>query len=187
MSTTTPSNQSAFEKWHQTKQTELQQYLMNRRIFDTDIAGEWLWIIPQRAMLGRVWPKHNSAHKLWVITGVVPTDHAEGRVANSPATPGAISPSSGKWKPHDWAKARRLTRSMDRWTGRRWRATSPIGPSGSMNWSGMTAAGRPRVSHNLVSITPEHRLEVPNVPRRQAPASGTAVQRTYFDLLNIAT
>ena len=46
-------------------------------MFDTDITGEWLWIIPHRAMLGRVWPKHGASPKLWIITGVVPTDHAE--------------------------------------------------------------------------------------------------------------
>ena len=73
----------AFAEWHKAQQQQVADYLRRQQIFDTDITGEWLWIIPHRAMLGRVWPKHGVSPKYWVITGVVPTDHADGNVART--------------------------------------------------------------------------------------------------------
>ena len=77
MSSPAPFDEASFAKWHATQQEQVADYLRRIGVFDTDITGEWLWIIPYRAMLGRVWPKHGASPKLWVITGVVPTDHAE--------------------------------------------------------------------------------------------------------------
>ena len=77
MSAPAPFDEASFAQWHAAQQQQVAEYLRKIQVFDTDITGEWLWIIPHRAMLGRVWPKHGTAPKLWVITGVVPTDHAE--------------------------------------------------------------------------------------------------------------
>ena len=76
-------DEQAFAAWHQAQQQQVADYLRRQQIFDTDITGEWLWIIPHRAMLGRVWPKHGATPKYWVITGVVPTDHAEAGAARN--------------------------------------------------------------------------------------------------------
>ncbi|HEX7965554.1 MAG TPA: DUF4826 family protein [Gammaproteobacteria bacterium] len=76
-------DEQAFAEWHKAQQQQVADYLRRLQIFDSDITGEWLWIIPHRAMLGRVWPKHGTSPKLWVITGVVPTDHAEAGAARS--------------------------------------------------------------------------------------------------------
>ena len=85
MSSPMPFDEAAFAEWHKTQQQLVADYLRKLQIFDTDITGEWLWMVPHRAMLGRVWPKHGVRPKLWVITGVVPTDHAE---AGRPQLPG---------------------------------------------------------------------------------------------------
>jgi hypothetical protein len=76
-------DEAAFAEWHKAQQQQVADYLRKQQIFDTDITGEWLWIIPHRAMLGRVWPKHGASPKYWVITGVVPTDHAEASAART--------------------------------------------------------------------------------------------------------
>lgn len=76
-------DEAAFAQWHQAQQQQVADYVRRQGIFDTDISGEWLWIIPHRAMLGRIWPKHGVSPKYWVITGVVPTDHAEAGVARN--------------------------------------------------------------------------------------------------------
>ncbi|HEV2321310.1 MAG TPA: DUF4826 family protein [Gammaproteobacteria bacterium] len=83
MSSPTPFDQQAFDNWHKAQQLQVADYLRKIQVFDGDITGEWLWIIPQRAMLGRVWPKHGETPKLWVITGVVPTDHVESSAARN--------------------------------------------------------------------------------------------------------
>jgi hypothetical protein len=83
MSSPAPFDEAAFAKWHAAQQEQVADYLRRIQVFDTDITGEWLWIIPYRAMLGRVWPKHGASPKLWVITGVVPTDHAEAGAARN--------------------------------------------------------------------------------------------------------
>jgi len=77
MSSSMPFDEAAFAEWHKAQQQQVAEYLRKLEVFDTDITGEWLWMVPHRAMLGRVWPKHGVSPKLWVITGVVPTDHAE--------------------------------------------------------------------------------------------------------------
>lgn len=81
MSATAPFDEAAFAEWHKAQQQQVAEYLRNLEVFDTDITGEWLWIIPHRAMLGRVRPKKGPGPTLWVITGVVPTDHAEASAA----------------------------------------------------------------------------------------------------------
>lgn len=83
MSSPAPFDEASFAQWHQAQQQQVADYLRRIQVFDTDITGEWLWIIPYRAMLGRVWPKHGASPKLWVITGVVPTDHAETGTAHN--------------------------------------------------------------------------------------------------------
>ncbi len=83
MSSPMPFDEAAFAEWHKTQQQLVADYLRKLQIFDTDITGEWLWMVPHRAMLGRVWPKHGVRPKLWVITGVVPTDHAEAGAARN--------------------------------------------------------------------------------------------------------
>ncbi|MGB9429966.1 MAG: DUF4826 family protein [Gammaproteobacteria bacterium] len=83
MSSPQPFDEAAFAEWHKQQQQQVADYLRRLQVFDTDITGEWLWIVPHRAMLGRVWPKHGERPKLWVITGVVPTDHAEASAARS--------------------------------------------------------------------------------------------------------
>ena len=83
MSAVQPFDEAAFAEWHKQQQQQVADYLRKLRAFDTDITGEWLWIVPQRAMLGRVWPKHGERPRLWVITGVVPTDHAESGAAKT--------------------------------------------------------------------------------------------------------
>lgn len=84
MSSPMPFDEAAFAEWHQAQQKQVADYLRRLEVFDTDITGEWLWIIPHRAMLGRVWPKRgNPSPKLWVITGVVPTDHVESGAART--------------------------------------------------------------------------------------------------------
>ncbi|HET7921546.1 MAG TPA: DUF4826 family protein [Gammaproteobacteria bacterium] len=77
MSSPAPFDEAAFAEWHKDQQQQVAEYLRHLEVFDTDITGEWLWIIPHRAMLGRVRPKQGDTPVLWVITGVVPTDHAE--------------------------------------------------------------------------------------------------------------
>ncbi|MGH8397532.1 MAG: DUF4826 family protein [Gammaproteobacteria bacterium] len=81
MSSSMPFDEAAFAVWHKAQQEQVAEYLRKLEIFDTDITGEWQWMVPHRAMLGRVWPKHGVSPKLWVITGVVPTDHAEAHAA----------------------------------------------------------------------------------------------------------
>jgi hypothetical protein len=76
-------DEAAFAQWHQAQQQQVADYLRRQGIFDSDITGEWLWIIPHRAMLGRVWPKHGVSPKYWIISGVVPTDHAEAGAART--------------------------------------------------------------------------------------------------------
>ena len=76
-------DEAAFAEWHRAQQQQVADYLRKQQIFDSDITGEWLWIIPHRAMLGKVWPKHGVSPKYWVITGVVPTDHAEASAART--------------------------------------------------------------------------------------------------------
>jgi hypothetical protein len=83
MSSTMPFDEPAFAEWHKQQQQQVNDYLRKLQIFDTDITGEWLWMVPHRAMLGRVWPKHGVSPRFWVITGVVPTDHAEAGAARS--------------------------------------------------------------------------------------------------------
>jgi len=83
MSVPQPFDEAAFAQWHQAQQQQVADYLRKIQVFDGDITGEWLWIIPHRAMLGRVWPKHGVSPKLWVISGVVPTDHAESGAARN--------------------------------------------------------------------------------------------------------
>jgi len=83
MSSQPPFDEAAFAEWHKKQQQQVADYLRKLQVFDTDITGEWLWIVPQRAMLGRVWPKRGERPKLWVITGVVPTDHAESAAAKT--------------------------------------------------------------------------------------------------------
>ncbi|MGH8278367.1 MAG: DUF4826 family protein [Gammaproteobacteria bacterium] len=77
MSASQPFDQAEFAEWHKAQQQQVADYLRKLQVFTTDITGEWLWIVPQRAMLGRVWPKHGERPKLWVITGIVPTDHVD--------------------------------------------------------------------------------------------------------------
>jgi uncharacterized protein DUF4826 len=76
-------DEQAFAEWHKAQQQQVADYLRRQQIFESDITGEWLWIIPHRAMLGRIWPKHGQNPKYWVITGVVPTDHAEAGAART--------------------------------------------------------------------------------------------------------
>jgi hypothetical protein len=76
-------DEAAFAQWHQAQQQQVADYVRRQQLFDTDITGEWLWIIPHRAMLGRIWPKHGVSPKYWVITGVVPTDHADAGAART--------------------------------------------------------------------------------------------------------
>jgi hypothetical protein len=76
-------DEAAFAQWHQAQQQQVADYLRRQGIFDSDITGEWLWIIPHRAMVGRVWPKHGVSPKYWIISGVVPTDHAEAGAART--------------------------------------------------------------------------------------------------------
>jgi len=83
MSSPMPFDEAAFAEWHKQQQQQVADYLRKLQVFDTDITGEWLWIVPHRAMLGRVWPKHSVSPKLWVITGVVPTDHVEAGAART--------------------------------------------------------------------------------------------------------
>jgi hypothetical protein len=83
MSSAQAFDEAAFAEWHKNQQQQVADYLRRLQVFDTDITGEWLWIVPHRAMLGRVWPKHGERPKLWVITGVVPTDHAESGAART--------------------------------------------------------------------------------------------------------
>lgn len=84
MSSPMPFDEAAFAEWHKAQQQQVADYLRRLEVFDSDITGEWLWIIPHRAMLGRVWPKHGApSPKLWVITGIVPTDHAEAGAAKT--------------------------------------------------------------------------------------------------------
>lgn len=83
MSSTAPFDEAAFAEWHKAQQTQVADYLRQLEVFDTDITGEWLWIIPHRAMLGRVRPKEGDGPMLWMITGVVPTDHAEAAAASN--------------------------------------------------------------------------------------------------------
>lgn len=83
MSSAQPFDEAAFAEWHKQQQQQVADYLRKLQVFDTDITGEWQWVVPQRAMLGRVWPKHGGRPKLWVITGVVPTDHAEAGAAKN--------------------------------------------------------------------------------------------------------
>ena len=84
MSSPMPFDEAAFAEWHKAQQQQVADYLRRLEVFDADITGEWLWIIPHRAMLGRVWPKHGApSPKLWVITGIVPTDHAEAGAAKT--------------------------------------------------------------------------------------------------------
>ena len=83
MSSETPFDEAAFAEWHKGQQERVAEYLRNLQMFDTDIAGEWRWIIPHRGMIGRVWPKHSESPKLWIITGIVPTDHVEGGAAQT--------------------------------------------------------------------------------------------------------
>lgn len=83
MSSIQPFDEAAFAEWHKGQQQQVADYLRKLQVFTTDITGEWLWIVPQRAMLGRVWPKHGERPKLWVITGIVPTDHAESSAAKT--------------------------------------------------------------------------------------------------------
>jgi len=83
MSSPMPFDEQAFAEWHKAQQQQVANYLRRQQIFDTDITGEWQWIIPHRAMLGLVWPKHGVSPKFWVIAGVVPTDHAESGAARN--------------------------------------------------------------------------------------------------------
>jgi hypothetical protein len=83
MSSPAPFDEAAFAEWHKAQQMQVAEYLRHLEVFDTDITGEWLWIIPHRAMLGRVRPKQGDGPVLWVITGVVPTDHAEAGAARN--------------------------------------------------------------------------------------------------------
>lgn len=83
MSSTAPFDEAAFAEWHKNQQQQVADYLRRLEVFDTDITGEWLWIIPHRAMLGRVRPKKGEGPVLWVISGVVPTDHAEAGAARN--------------------------------------------------------------------------------------------------------
>ena len=84
MSSHMPFDEATFAEWHRAQQQQVADYLRRLEVFDTDITGEWLWIIPQRAMLGRVWPRHGApSPKLWVITGIVPTDHVEAGAARN--------------------------------------------------------------------------------------------------------
>ncbi|HSC48422.1 MAG TPA: DUF4826 family protein [Gammaproteobacteria bacterium] len=84
MSSPMPFDQQAFDQWHAAQQKQVADYLRKLEAFEGDITGEWLWIIPHRAMLGRVWPKRGApSPKLWVITGVVPTDHVEAGAARN--------------------------------------------------------------------------------------------------------
>ncbi|MDE2091379.1 MAG: DUF4826 family protein [Gammaproteobacteria bacterium] len=83
MSSSMPFDEAAFAEWHKAQQQQVTDYLHKLAVFETDITGEWLWIIPHRGMLGRVWPKHGESPKLWIITGIVPTDHVEGGAAQT--------------------------------------------------------------------------------------------------------
>lgn len=83
MSSIPPFDEAAFAEWHKTQQQQVADYLRQLEVFDADITGEWLWIIPHRAMLGRVRQKQGEGPVLWVITGVVPTDHAEAGAART--------------------------------------------------------------------------------------------------------
>lgn len=77
MATPPTFDEAAFAQWHKTQQQQVADYLRRSGLFDGDISGEWQWIIPQRAMLGKVWPRGGGSTRYWVISGVVPTDHAE--------------------------------------------------------------------------------------------------------------
>jgi len=83
MSSPMPFDQQAFDRWHSAQQKQVADYLRKLEAFEGNITGEWLWIVPHRAMLGRVWPKSGDTPKLWVITCVVPTDHVESGAAQN--------------------------------------------------------------------------------------------------------
>lgn len=83
MSSPVPNDEQAFAQWHQTQQQRVADYLRRLQVFDSDITGEWRWIIPQRGMIGQVRPKQGATPVLWVITGIVPTDHAEANAAKN--------------------------------------------------------------------------------------------------------
>ena len=77
MSSPIPNDEQAFAEWHRGQQQQVAEYLRRLQVFNTDITGEWQWIIPHRGMIGQVRPKQGTSPVLWVITGIVPTDHAE--------------------------------------------------------------------------------------------------------------
>ena len=137
MSSPMSFDEAAFAEWHKTQQQQVADYLRKLQAFDTDITGEWLWIIPQRAMLGRVWPKHNVSPKLWVITGVVPTDHAEASAARSCREAGRYF--ALKWQ----MEAARLEKGN---------STAPAVNEGQINWQDVSSniAGRAEWLYNLV-------------------------------------
>lgn len=83
MSSPVPNDEQAFAEWHRIQQQQVAEYLRRLQVFDTDITGEWQWIIPHRGMIGQVRPKQGTSPVLWVITGIVPTDHVEAGAAKN--------------------------------------------------------------------------------------------------------
>ena len=77
MSSPAPVDEQAFAQWHQNQQQRIADYVRGIGVFDTDVTGEWQWIIPFRGMLGQIRPKQGSSPMLWIVTGLLPTDHLE--------------------------------------------------------------------------------------------------------------
>lgn len=137
MSSAQPFDEAAFAEWHKAQQQQVADYLRKLQVFDTDITGEWLWIVPHRAMLGRVWPKHRERPKLWIITGAVPTDHAESGAARTCRDAGRYF--ALKWQ----MEAARLERGN---------GNAPTVNSGQINWQDVSSniAGRAEWLYTLV-------------------------------------
>lgn len=79
------SEQDKFDAWFRQQLEHVAQYCFRREIFREEIKVESRWLIPHNILIGQAWAKSNPVRKSWVITGdVVPTDHAEGNVAETP-------------------------------------------------------------------------------------------------------
>lgn len=83
MSSPAPTDEQAFAEWHRSQQQRVADYLRGLQVFDTDISGEWQWIVPHRGMIGQVRPKGGGSPVLWVVTGLLPIDHVEANAAKN--------------------------------------------------------------------------------------------------------
>ena len=72
-----------FTDWASDQLGIMGDYAREIGLIPKESTAKAYWALPNRICIGQVWPKHDSSHAYWVITGDVTTDHLDVSTATS--------------------------------------------------------------------------------------------------------